>query len=306
MPLLLSQGHRSELSKSTFESLLYSERWFDLRRALQGNTAPSLVRGSVAAEFNNVRLAEELLGEVIRNASESDDAAYAHGRLGVLYKRIGRSRDALTEFSQFQRLRPDDHAADEELKYLNVWSRYPQQSLIRWAPSRIPYVIKRRVPFIPLTVNGKSANYVLDTGNGTGLCICESERSRLGIKLEPADVGGPDATGEFTAFEGLGVAERVALGAVELSSVPVIVLGDDKPMCLGQVAGERGLVGLSILLALRVIRFGPVRVPGLPVLSFLHPIARGRVPSISWAPVAPEMMIHTRSTRTCASRISSF
>lgn len=71
-----------------FRPLARTHRWFELRATANANTSP-LVRGALAAVFNDPTTAERLLRGVIRDERLAHDADDAYALLAFVYLRTG-------------------------------------------------------------------------------------------------------------------------------------------------------------------------------------------------------------------------
>src|SRR5438105_6690604 len=81
--------------------LLYRMRqWFELRSAVTARS-PALLRGAVAAAFNDPAQAERMLREIVRSNSRSDGVDDAYGLLSQLYLQSGQYARFLRHYEAF-------------------------------------------------------------------------------------------------------------------------------------------------------------------------------------------------------------
>jgi hypothetical protein len=132
-------------------------------------------------------------------------------------------------------------------------SQYPEQSVTERHSSTIRYSMKDGNLFIPVSINGRSANYMLDTGANFS-SVSESETERLGLVVH-AGVGTKvgDSTGAGVVLQKTAVADQLRVGNVCLRHVAFLVLPDQRFTDIPP--SERGAVGLQVLLALQTVRW---------------------------------------------------
>lgn len=233
-------------------SLYDKHEWFQLRDAVQRSRAAAFYRGAVATAFNDEREAEKDLQQVIRAAPESERANNARGLLAEMHFRSGRYRHALTLVNQLLISKPDSANWKNTRPLLAALSGSPEQSVSRRGVSRVRYRREDGNMLIPVLVNGKSANFILDDGSNIST-ISESEAKRLGLTIH--DFGGKATGASGQAQVRLALAESLTTGNFRLRHVAFLVLGDDQEPFAGLPAGERGIVGLPVLLAFSTLRW---------------------------------------------------
>jgi predicted aspartyl protease len=238
---------------SDLKSLYEAHQWFRLRDAVQATPAPGFYVGAVACAFNDFRKAKKYLQEVIESAPQSEQAPEARGLLTYLYQRAGRYRLALSQIEKMLKAEPDNKGLKNARTFFSDLSKYPEQSMTRRRYSRIKYNIKDGNLFIPLSANGKPANFILDTGANFST-MSESEARRLGLMIYEGSVEGTVSTGGQVAFR-VAVADRLKVGNVRLRNVAFLVARDDQQPFVDLPLGERGVIGLPVLLAFQTLRW---------------------------------------------------
>jgi predicted aspartyl protease len=105
---------------------------------------------------------------------------------------------------------------------------------------------------IPVSINGKSATYLLDTGAWISV-MTESEATRLGLEIRagPSVLGDPSGKGVTVRTA---VARDVRLGAMRFQQVSFAILPNQEPWS-SIPPGEGGILGMPILLAVRHVKW---------------------------------------------------
>ena len=236
------------------KSLYEAHQWFKLRDAVQAKRASAFYRGAVAAVFNHVKQAEKNLKSVIKSAPRSERASDARALLIYTYQRAGHYRQAFSEIESALAVKPDDAGLKNARALFGALSQYPEQSVVERRFSRIRYSMKGGNLFIPAEVNGKSGNYIFDTGANFSL-ISEGEAKRLGLTIHESsghEVG--DSAG-VNIDTRIAVADQLRVGNVRLRHVAFFVVGDDQQPFIDLPSGERGLLGLPVILAFQTLRW---------------------------------------------------
>lgn len=250
-------GHLSANLPSSDEqpdlpSLYDKHEWFQLRDAVQGTRASAFYRGAVATAFNDEREAEKHLQQVIRAAPKSEQAFNARGLLTEMHFRSGRYRHALALVNQMLVLKPDSANWKNTRSLLAALSESPEQSVARRGVSQVRYRREDGNMLIPVLVNGKSANFILDDGSNIST-ISESEAKRLGLTIHEFGGKASGASGQVQVRRTLG--ETLTSGDFRLRHVAFLVVSDDQEPFAGLPSGERGIIGLPVLLAFSTLRW---------------------------------------------------
>lgn len=228
-----------------WKKLLDQERWFELRDAAAAHRAPEMVRAAIASVFHRDTEALALLAAAIANAPNNKEAERARTLLVNQHFRVGRFAAAVREIEEVLRRNPGrkDMAAARGL-FSAVGA---DQETVSRAPSRIPWTVREGNWFFPATINGVEGEYLADTGANLSL-LSESEAKRLG--LNPSGGGSMgDSAGGSVALR-TAVAPEVRIGNSVLRNVAFAVVGDGQQPFVSLPEGKRGVLGISILIAL--------------------------------------------------------
>jgi predicted aspartyl protease len=136
---------------------------------------------------------------------------------------------------------------------------------------------------IRASVNNRQVDWIVDTGMNISM-ISESEAQMLGISVHRLRANASDLAGG-TVPVGAAVADELRIGECDVRNVPLVVLPDSRPPMDELARGERGIIGLPVLLALGTLRWsadgtfeigGPSSPGASPTLCFdeLLPIVR--------------------------------
>jgi len=224
--------------------------WFQLRmRADHGETSP-LCKGVADAAFERPSAALHELHAVIRRGPRSPDSFDAHGALIGMYFREGRYRKALKQVDLALAEKPDAGDLNAFRPMVAALAVGPDQRVARRRPGVVHSEVIDNNLFAPVTVNGVSGTYILDTGANFSV-LCESEVKRLGLKLREPTITLSDGSGLPSAAR-VAVASDLWIGGVHLKHVAFSVAPDanfaDWP------AGHKGILGIPVLLALQSLR----------------------------------------------------
>ncbi len=261
-------------TEESLEQLLEAGRWFELRDALEGTDAPALYRGAVAVAFHRVEDAEASLRQAIREASNVDIANQARELLAVLYLRLGRSSEAGRVFDELLQVSPDRSDIESARVLFGAFSTGVNQTVEVHRPATFPCVVNGSVK-MPLSVNGTTVTWLFDTGASTTM-LSESEAEMLGLIIDETTATAGDLAGGTTPAR-RAVADRVVIGGTELRNVSMLALPDSQPPWNELESGERGVIGLPVILALETVRWtragtcrtGPTDDPSADALSNL-------------------------------------
>jgi predicted aspartyl protease len=240
---------------AVLKSFYEAHQWFKLRDAVRGTRASAFYSGAVAYAFNETRQAENNLSSVIKSAPRSEQASEARTMLINLYMRMGRYRRALAEAEKELAAKPDGAGLKNASALLSGLSQAREQEVSQRRSSKIPYSMKGGNLFIPVDINGKRARYMVDTGANFSL-ISEAEAKRLGLTLLRS--GGHKIEGSSGAevdFR-IAIADQLNVGDFRLRHVAFLVVGDKEQPFVELQPGERGVLGLPVILAFQTLRWG--------------------------------------------------
>jgi predicted aspartyl protease len=248
-----TERHAGASRDSDLKSLYETHQWFKLRDAVRAVKATPFYRGAVAYAFNDFKQAQKYLQDVIKSAPKSEQASEARGLLIYVFQRAGGYRQAMSQIEELLAAESDNTNLKNARSFFAELSQYPEQSVTRRNYSSIRCRTHDGNLFVPLSVDGKSADYILDTGANVST-ISESEAKRLGLAIHKSGVKGTVATGAQVGFR-TAVANQLTLGNVRLRHVVFLVARDDQQPFVDLPSGERGVLGLPVLLALQTMRW---------------------------------------------------
>ena len=236
----------------SLDALAESHQWFSLRRAIEHRTAPPYIRGLVAAAFNDASGAEKYLRAALDRGLDADHAYAAHQALFEMYVRNGHYPKAVVEAKQTWRFRPP---GDSEKNMMAQTGRMPEMTVASRKPGSATYTLWDDVILLlPVTINGGSANFILDTDSNISV-ISRSEATRLGLVEEQGSLDVSGINGESAPGAQLTIAKTLTIGGTTLHKVPFMILRDDQYPFVEMPEGRRGVIGLPVLLALRTIHW---------------------------------------------------
>ena len=239
-------------SQPPLQQLYDDQRWFDLRDALRDREAPALYRAAVASAFNRSEEAEREFSRIIRESADATAASAAREGLLGLYMRTGRFGDALKLADEVLTTSPG-RADLRNLKSILAGAGATNQQLTSSRPATFACATDAGHVRMPISIDGQTVNWALDTGfNLPGLS--ESEAHMLGLVVHDVAGEAVDGAGGSTTIRAA-VADRVKIGGTELRQVLMLVFPDDQPPWNEWQAGQRGLIGLPVALALQSIRW---------------------------------------------------
>jgi Aspartyl protease len=241
-------------SNSKLQTLYESHQWFALRDATLGPNPPLFYQSMVEAMFNQKRPAEQGLEAVIRATPNSPEAYNARQQLMILYFRNGLYHEAFSQLEGLLVKTPNARDLNNMVPLLSVLSESPDQSVAARKASSLHMQRQDGNLCLPLTINGKKAEYILDTGANFSI-LSESEAARLGLTVRDVntqfgDAGGTDFTARFAS------AKDLVIGGLHLKNVAFGVLPDTQGPFVELPAGKRGILGISVILAMQTMRWG--------------------------------------------------
>jgi predicted aspartyl protease len=239
--------------ETNVRSLYDGHHWFALRNLVMRGRISGFYRGAVECTFNRPKAAQEDLGAVIRNAPHSADAYEAHSLLAGLYLRSGQFREALAEVDAMLAERPGAEDAKNVKPLFSALSQFPDQRVVQKQISTVAMHIKDGNLFVPLKINGTGASYIVDTGFSTS-AVSESEAVRLGLTIHDISTKTDTMTGAPVSIR-VAVADRLDIGHIQLANIAFLVFPDRQPPFDELPAGERGILGIPVILALETIRW---------------------------------------------------
>jgi gag-polyprotein putative aspartyl protease len=166
-------------SATDARELYRARRWFELREALTP-ASPPLLRAAVANAFNDRETAERLLLEIVKSQPRPEFANDAFDMLCQLYARTGQYARFLSTYREWSSAFPNSPEVLREKENDEKFSGRPDQ---KNSPRTRAMLRHEDDAFtIPVSVNGKSGEYLFDTGAWQSV-VTEPEARRLGLTV---------------------------------------------------------------------------------------------------------------------------
>jgi predicted aspartyl protease len=232
------------------KSLYDAHQWFELHDAIQHKKAPALYRGAVAYAFNDFHQAEVNFRSVIHSAPRSEQAYDAYEGLSHLYFEYGQYRRLISAMEERWAAFPHKSEEQNERAAMAPFRGLPDQVSGKPRPSTLHHDGNT---FVPISIEGKASKYFFDTGAWVN-CMSESEAKRLGLAVHESGGTLGTATGAKVGFR-TAVVEEFSAGNIRLRNVSFAVFPDDQEPWSALPVGQRGLLGIPVLLAFRTLRW---------------------------------------------------
>jgi hypothetical protein len=251
LALVVPSAFSAPSDANELKALYAGRRWPELYRAVQSRKHEAFFRGVVAAVFNDDARAERLLRSVIASAPNSEQAYDAYEWLTHIYFRNGRYRTLMANMEARWAAFPNKPELKKEQTVLAGFRDLPDQKAGKPKYSELHHDPKQI--FIPIRIGNNPATYFFDTGAWLN-CMSASEAKRLGLTVRESNSTLGTATGERVGFR-TAVAPEVTIGAMHFSDVSFAVFNDDQEPWVNLAPGQRGLIGMPIILAFRTLRW---------------------------------------------------
>ena len=160
--------------------------------------------------------------------------------------REGRYGRSLHEMDALLAIDPNDSDAKDTRPFIEALSQFPDQAVQWTGPNKA--TVQMDDGRLPLLINGKKASYFIDTGANLST-LSESDALLFGMEIYEVKSTGADINGNRVLFR-IALAKSLAVGRIELSNVAFLVAAKDAQPFVDMGPGQRGLVGLPVLLAL--------------------------------------------------------
>ena len=209
----------------------------DAPGALRNATDENLLQGLLGYAFNDVARAERGYLPIAKPKKSSPSRDAARLNLAFTYSRNGLTRKAARVCLESDRV------------FYKRLARYPEMTVAHrgYAQLRAAHDPEGRI-LLPLTIAGKDASYLIDTGQ-TESTIRMSEARRLGLKLERLSRGSTDSAVNWENT--LTIVPALTVGATRLENVPFWVTPDDRL----DWPGFAGVIGVDLLLKIETLRW---------------------------------------------------
>jgi aspartyl protease len=236
------------------KSLYEGHHWFQLRDAIANAKTPELYQGAVAAAFDQSDEAKAHLQKVITTAPQSPGAVEARQLLIHLYMRAGKYSKAVSTMKEQIAARVGKPATDGDRASIALLSQLPDMTVTRRGASTLQYEMRGDNLSLPIAINDKPANFVLDTDANMST-LSESEAKRLGMLILDGPVAVVGVTGDAKGGARMAVAQSLVIGKIHFSNVAFFVLRDDQEPFVDFPTGKRGIIGIPVILALETLRW---------------------------------------------------
>ena len=211
-------------------------QWFE-PGAERKAASSAILRGAMAAAFNQP-YAEGILSTVIQWQPGSDAANQAHEMLSRIYVRTGQYRRFIENLDRWAVSFPNRSEVQKEKSDGEQFRGLPDQRNSERRAMTLPHDPGDDWS-VPITINGKPAKYLLDTGAWLSV-MTESEAKRLGLRIRSGSGTLSESSGKGIVVR-TAIARVVVIGAMQFQDVSFAVLPGD---------GEGGILGMPIILAL--------------------------------------------------------
>lgn len=215
--------------------------------------ASDFYSGEVACAFNDTATCEEKFKRVLATEPKSSAGKRIHHILAYAALREGRYGRALREMDALLALDPRDADAKDTRPFVEGLSHFPDQAVAASSATRA--TVQMDDGKLPLLIDGKKASYFIDTGANLST-LAESEVLRLGMDMRDvkSEGGSTDINGSRVLFR-IALAKSLSVGGVVLNNVAFLVTSNEQQPFVDMNPGERGLIGLPVLLALGSVKW---------------------------------------------------
>lgn len=227
---------------------------FALKDAVEhgGAKVPLFYRGLVEAELNEAAVATRDLKAAIRQEANAQQAFEADEILSNLAFRNGQYHEALSRLEAAHAKKPGDQDANNMLPLFRTLAEAPDMKVVRLKNySRVD-----DNDGLPISINGKPVKYGFDTGAALSV-LGTADAKMLGLELKHVSTKLSEASGSPVPGADVAVAEEVIIGGLHLRNVPFLVLDDTREPFVHLPVGQRGLIGLPVLIAMKSVRWAP-------------------------------------------------
>jgi clan AA aspartic protease (TIGR02281 family) len=190
----------------------------------------------------------------VTHSGSAADRSDAYGFLMLLNAMSGHFRLAMIDSEERLKARGPSSAPDGFHALLSAFARYADLAVVSRRASSVPYERAAGHLLIPVSINGGTARYILDTGANFSM-ISESEAKRLGLKTSEVHATMGDSTGTGFSLGRVALADRMEIGNFRLKNVPFMVVDDDLDAFGELPAGAHGAIGMQVLLAFGTVRW---------------------------------------------------
>lgn len=249
--LLLSVAAASGAVAQALETC--SKDPFVLKNAVASGTVSAFCRGVLSADEGKRALAELDLKAIIQSRPHSKEAYRAHSTLLSLYFRNGLYGQAERQLEQMLAEEPTRQDTQAIRSLLSALSKVPDPVVFVRKSSSVQTYHADGNLHIPITINGKLARYIVDTGANISL-MSESEAKRLGLEVWNSSSRLTGISGARTSAVRVTDVKDLAIGETHIRNVAFVVIPDSQEPFVDLPEGQRGILGIPVLLALGSFR----------------------------------------------------
>ena len=240
--------------RPALKSLYDSHQWFELRDAVLKTDAPPFYRAAVVCARNDVRACEQDVKAFVKSDPRSEETYEVRSLLASACLRNGLYRETLTQLDELLAMKPNAQDIGNFRPMVATLAKFPDQFTSAQKPSTLKLHNEGGDLGIPVSINGHSATYTFDTGANLSL-LSESEAKRLGLTVDDVSTKMEVMTGAQVPIR-IAEADELRAGDFRLRHVAFMVFPDSQPPFDGMPVGERGIIGISVLLAFQVFNWG--------------------------------------------------
>jgi len=245
----------SAADDTSLRAMLEAHHWFDLHDAVS-EQSPLFYRLAAAAAFNDIRGAEKAMTALEKSGANRDQISGAHQAMAHLYRRNGFYRRAGAEVRKFA-TPPAQGESNADWGDMEAMEKLPDTAVVSRRPGTVDYTLWPNLPYLvaPLSVNGRDAQYLMDTGASMSM-VTESEAKRLGLNILQGTPVFDGITGERGAQGHYAYAARLKIANTELRNIAFVVLPDNVMDLFEKLPQkQRGVIGMPVLLAIGSVRW---------------------------------------------------
>ncbi len=198
-----------------------------------------MIRAAVANAFNDAATAERLARGIVREQPGSAAANDAYDILAKIYLRTGQYNRFIETYAEWATAFPNSPGVLSEKANEDKFRGRPDQingprrrSMLRHAADSFT---------LPVTVNGKSGEYLFDTGAWQS-AMTEEEAKRIGLTIREGSRFITDASGTTVPFR-TAIAAEVVIGSIRFQNVSFAVFAAPPWAPLAEI----GIIGMPIL-----------------------------------------------------------
>lgn len=236
--------------KAALKALYDSHSWFALREALaKGVITPApFYKAAVETAFHQDERAKMDVKQYIASHPALDMLVEARELLLGMEYRSAHYQDTLLQAQQILAIKPDAKDVTNFLPTLKVLAPFVRQSVVSREASTVRCELADQNLVLPVLIDGATVNYILDNGFSlSGMTESEAKRLKLSVHTVSTEI---DTMSGAPVNIRIAIVHDLVVGRVHIKNVAFYVLPDDQPPFNQRAPGNRGILGLPVLLAL--------------------------------------------------------